>query len=92
MCAIPGQSGIAKSSQSPFVPCTRACVPRLPTCLFDWTPFLLNITAIRTLTTDAGDLDLLAEVPGLGDFQRVRAASAVLEIEGLPCRVLGLRH
>ena len=68
-------------------PRLRDAPPDLP---FQLDAFLLNTTAILTLTTDAGDLDLLAEVPGLGDFQRVRAASELLEIEGLPCRVLGL--
>jgi hypothetical protein len=43
-----------------------------------------------TLDTDLGPLDLLGEVPGLGTFDRVDAASSELEIDGARLLVLTL--
>ena len=41
-----------------------------------------------TLTTDLGDINLLGEVPGLGDFPRVKAESEVVQVYGADCLVL----
>ena len=43
-----------------------------------------------TLTTDLGNIDLLGEVAGLGDFARVKAESEVIHVYGADCLVLTL--
>lgn len=58
-------------------------------------PFVLDDRTIRsglnfTLTSDAGDLDILGDVPGLGDFAAVRAYSSSLELYGYAVDVLSL--
>ena len=58
-------------------------------------PFVLDEASLRnglnfTLDTDLGPLDLLGEVPGLGTFDHVDAASTELEIEGTKLLVLTL--
>lgn len=42
------------------------------------------------LTTDLGNIDLLGEVSGLGDYEKVRAQSVVMSLFDLRCRVLSL--
>jgi hypothetical protein len=51
-------------------------------------PFVLDESSLRdglnfTLDTDLGPLDILGEVPGLGTFEHVDAASSELEIGGV---------
>jgi hypothetical protein len=58
-------------------------------------PFVLDEQTIRsglnfTLTSEAGDVDLLGEVQGLGDFAAVRALSSSLELYGYEVSVLSL--
>ena len=58
-------------------------------------PFQLDSATLEaglnfTLTTDAGDLDLLGEVKGLGGYQDALPGSVQYEIYGLSIRVLGL--
>jgi hypothetical protein len=58
-------------------------------------PFVLDEASLRsglnfTLDTDLGPLDLLGEVPGLGSFDHVDAASSELEIAGTRILVLTL--
>jgi hypothetical protein len=58
-------------------------------------PFVLDEASLRsglnfTLDTDLGPLDLLGEVPGLGTFDQVDAASSELEIAGAVILVLTL--
>lgn len=58
-------------------------------------PFVLDEASLRhglnfTLDTDLGPLDLLGEVPGLGTFEHVDAASSELEIAGTRLLVLTL--
>lgn len=58
-------------------------------------PFVLNEPSLRsglnfTLDTDLGPLDLLGEVPGLGPFPQVEAASTLLAIGGHNILVLTL--
>lgn len=43
-----------------------------------------------TLSTDIGDIDLLGEVAGLGEYESVRAASEILEVFDRKCPVLSL--
>jgi len=58
-------------------------------------PFKLDAATITaglnfTLATTLGDLDLLAEVSGLGTFREVLAASEKREVGGVPFQVLSL--
>jgi hypothetical protein len=62
---------------SPFRPRLRDLPPELP---FVWDEATLRNNTVLTLTTDLGDVDLLAEVAGLGDFEQVKSKS--LEVQG----------
>lgn len=58
-------------------------------------PFVLDEASLRsglnfTLDTDLGPLDLFGEVPGLGGFDEVDAASSELEIDRLKVLVLSV--
>lgn len=58
-------------------------------------PFTLDVATLRaglnfTLETDLGPLDLLGEVPGLGNFDAVNAAASELRIGDIDLRVLTL--
>jgi hypothetical protein len=58
-------------------------------------PFVLDEASLRsglnfTLDTDLGPLDLLGEVPGLGTFEHVDAASSEIEIDATRVLVLTL--
>ena len=43
-----------------------------------------------TLVTDLGNIDLLGEVSGLGNYEAVRAYSAIMPLFGFDCQVLSL--
>lgn len=58
-------------------------------------PFVLDEASLRaglnfTLDTDLGPLDLFGEVPGLGPFDHVDAASSELDVAGTRILVLTL--
>lgn len=58
-------------------------------------PFIWDEQTIKqgtnfTLVTDLGNIDLLGEVTGLGDYEQVRACSVVMNLFDLECRVLSL--
>ena len=58
-------------------------------------PFVWDVGTLQhgtnfTLTTKLGDIDLLGEVSGLGDYHAVQAHSTVIPIFDLPCQVLTL--
>ncbi len=58
-------------------------------------PFLFDAETIRrdlnfTLTTDLGDLDLLGEVQGIGQYKDVLTRSAAIELFGRQFNVLSL--
>jgi cyclohexa-1,5-dienecarbonyl-CoA hydratase len=58
-------------------------------------PFHLDASTITrgtnfTLTTKLGDLGLIGEVAGLGQYHQVRASSITLELFGRSCKVLSL--
>ena len=42
------------------------------------------------LATDLGDIDFLAEVPGLGFYDAVQRASVTMNINGIDCQVLSV--
>ena len=41
--------------------------------------------------TELGPIDFLGTILGIGDFERVRAASIEIELFGRPCRVISLQ-
>jgi hypothetical protein len=58
-------------------------------------PFVWDERTVRdspnlTLQTDAGPLDLLTTVPGVGDYAEVRSAAIRIELEGISVTVLDL--
>ncbi|MDQ1524803.1 MAG: hypothetical protein QOG00_2047 [Pyrinomonadaceae bacterium] len=57
---------------------------------FVWDEQTLQQGTNFTLTTDLGNLDLLGEVSGLGDYEDVRDQSVVMNLFNLSCRVLSL--
>lgn len=70
-----------------FHPLLRAVSERVP--------FSLDVSALAsgmnfTLTTDAGDLDILGEVTGIGNYEKVAVFSEEMEIFGMPCKVLSV--
>ena len=84
---------------------TPASVGKLRTVLADlrpvhrMTPQRLSFLAVPEpgvearnlyLETDAGAVDFLESITGVGDFDRVRAAPAEIELCGRRCRVMSL--
>jgi hypothetical protein len=58
-------------------------------------PFRLDVPTLQaglnfTLSTDLGDLDLLGEVSGVGDYQKSLAQSQEITMFGMQIRVLSL--
>jgi hypothetical protein len=58
-------------------------------------PFQFDAKTIQnglnfTFTTDIGDIDLLAEVAGIGSYDAVLAVSLLKEVAAMPCRILSL--
>jgi predicted nucleotidyltransferase len=72
---------------TPYHPRPRDFPANLP---FVWDARTLQHSTNFTLTTDLGNIDLLGEVTGLGDFEQVRAQSVVMTLFGMQCRVLSL--
>lgn len=71
----------------PFQPYLRGAPPGLP--------FQLNRETILrglnfTLTTTLGDLDLLGEVTGGGQYETLKTSADVVELEGFRCLVVSL--
>lgn len=60
---------------APFQPCLRDLPENLP---FLWDATTIANGSTFTLTTTAGTVDLLAEVDGLGNFERVKASSRIV--------------
>ena len=60
---------------APFHPRLRGAPPDLP---FLWDEQTLASGLNFTLTTDLGDLDILGEISGIGDYARVAAGSSPL--------------
>jgi hypothetical protein len=72
---------------APFHPRLRGAPSDLP---FLWDADTLRQGLSFTLTTDWGDLDLLGEVAGVGDYPRALAASSPTTLFGTTCAVLSL--
>jgi predicted nucleotidyltransferase len=61
----------------------------------DKVPMRLDVSTLRsgmnfTLTTDVGDVDILAEVTGMGTYEQVVRFSEEMEMFGVSCKVLTL--
>jgi hypothetical protein len=72
---------------APFHPRLRGAPPELP---FLWDDRTLASGLNFTLTTDVGDLDILGEIPGIGDYSKVAAGSSELIVGTTPVLVLDL--
>ena len=73
---------------APYHPRLRGIPAELP---FVWDDATLRNATVFTLSTDLGDIDLLAEVAGVGDFAAVKAHSIVVDAYGRQVRTLDLR-
>jgi len=70
---------------APLHPMLRGASPDIP-FRFDVPTVLAGLNF--TLNTDLGDLDLLGEVAGLGEYDAVQTASETLPLYGLPMQVV----
>ena len=74
----------ALRAHSPYL---RGAPAGLP---FEWSAATIKRGLNFTLTTDLGDLDLLGEIPGGGDYQALLPHTIEVEIFGRRCRCLNL--
>lgn len=72
----------------PFHPRPRGFPDSLP---FIWDEATLRNGSLFTLTTELGDIDLLAEVTGLGTFEDIKAQSVEIEAHGQRVLTTNLR-
>ncbi len=72
---------------APFSPRPRGFPPELP---FIWDASTLSNGSVFTLDTSIGDIDLLSEVKGLGDFSDVLASSEKFQLWGFSVNVLSV--
>jgi predicted nucleotidyltransferase len=82
-----GNIGRLVAALAPLAPYLRGAPPGLP--------FAFNTDTIRaglnfTLTTSAGDIDLLGEITGGGDYERLTADTITIVVFGVECRCLNL--
>lgn len=71
----------------PFSPRLRGFPKELP---FIWDASTLSNGSVFTLDTSIGDIDLLPEVKGLGDFSEVLASSEKVELWRFSVNVLSI--
>ena len=71
----------------PHSPYLRGAPAGLP---FEWSAATIKRGLNFTLTTDLGDIDLLGEIPGGGDYQVLLPHTIEVEIFGRRCRCLNL--
>ncbi|MDF2772374.1 MAG: hypothetical protein K0S86_1868 [Geminicoccaceae bacterium] len=72
---------------APLEPYLRGAPPGLP---FEWSPATLRRGLNFTLTTDAGDIDLLGELTGGGTYEALAPHSVIVTMFGRDHRCLGL--
>lgn len=70
---------------APFHPYLRGAPKDLP---FIFDVKTLHIGLNFTFSTDIGDIDILGEVQGIGNYEDVVQYSEIIEIYGMPCSVL----
>ena len=73
---------------APYHPRPRDIPDDLP---FFWDERTLHRGLNFTLKTDLGDIDLLGEVAGVGDFEQALASSILVQLFGVECAVLSLK-
>ena len=72
---------------SPYQPRLRGAPEGLP---FIWDAKTLQNGLNFTLRTDLGDIDLLGEIAGVGNFEQARTSSVSVKLFGVECLVLSL--
>ena len=72
---------------APYHPRPRGLPANLP---FVWDERTLRNATLLTLQTDLGEIDLLAEVAGLGDFSEVKKRSITIQVFGREIAALEL--
>ena len=75
------------SALAPYHPRPRGLRDNLP---FIWEEQTLRNGTNFTFTTDLGDLDLLGEVAGVGNYEDALAVSVVVPLFNIECRMLTL--
>ena len=76
------------SALRPLAPYLRGAPPGLP---FEWSAPTLRHGLNFTLTTRAGDVDLLGEIAGGGDYDALLASTVEVTLFQRPVRCLDLR-
>ena len=71
----------------PHAPYLRGAPPGLP---FDWSEATIERGLNFTLTTAIGDIDLLGEITGGGDYDALAPNCVDVNLFGCPCRCLDL--
>ena len=72
---------------APLKPYPRGMDRSLP-FVFDWTT--LQHGTNFTFITEMGDVDLLGEVKGVGDYTEAEKASITVDLDGAPTKVLSI--
>lgn len=76
------------AAMAPFHPRPQGFSPDLP---FVWDETTLRNSTVLTLSTDVGPIDLLAEVAGVGDWEKVRNHAVMVEMFDRKFLTLDLR-
>jgi len=71
----------------PYAPYPRGAPPDLP---FTWSVATLKRGLNFTLTSTIGDIDLLGEIVGGGDYRKLLPHTVTVELFGCQCRCLDL--
>jgi hypothetical protein len=80
--------GRLAAALAPFHPRLRDLPPDLP---FVWDEVTLQNGSVFTLSSDLGSIDVMAEVPGVGDYESVRNNSIEVTAFGRQVRILSLQ-
>ncbi len=83
----PANIGRLVDALRPHAPYPRGAPPGLP---FDWSRATIERGLNFTLTTAIGDIDLLGEIAGGGDYEALLPRSEDIDLFGWPCRCLDL--
>ena len=83
----PANIGRLVAALKPYSPYLRGAPPGLP---FEWSEAAVGRGLNFTLTTGIGDIDLLGEITGGGDYEALLPHSVEVELFGCRCRCLDL--
>ncbi len=86
-CRTPENIRRIVQALAPLSPYPRGAPKGLP---FAWDDTTIRNGCNFTLTTRLGDLDLLGEVTGGGNYEALRPASVVMDLFGFPVPVLDI--